>query len=99
MWKIISRFLVGIAGQMVMTAIMIENTTEGIFKWTHSPEPYKWVKENKASIYMAAPPFRFSLGFSTLANLSTQLVSWPPVHSPIIRKCTFDYVTFLLKNS
>lgn len=34
----ISRFLAGIAGQMVVTAIMIENTSGRIFKWTYSPE-------------------------------------------------------------
>lgn len=67
----ISTFLVGLAGQMVMAALTIENTSGKIFRWTHSPEPYRWVQENKAGFYMAIPPFRFSLGFSTLANLST----------------------------
>lgn len=61
----ISRFLVGIAGQMVVTAIMIENTSGGIFKWTHSPELDKWIQENKAGICMVVSLFIFSLGCST----------------------------------
>lgn len=71
MLKMISTFLVGIAGQIVVAALTIENTSRKIFRWTHSPEPYRWVQGNKAGIYVAVPPFRFPLGFSTLANLST----------------------------
>lgn len=32
---------------------------------------HKWVQDNKAGICMTVPPFRFSLGFNALANLST----------------------------
>lgn len=63
----ISRFLVN-SWQMVVATITTENTSGGVFRWTQSPEPLRWVQENKAGVYITVPPFRFSLGFSTLGQ-------------------------------